>query len=136
MLDLNHPQTKWIFRVSHEKDAIHELTQMMTLLPTDQRQQLLERVLIHIERIRELNRCFFGGKSDNEGAIVELEKACRKLASLPSQKSFLDGNAECSVCGTMIEPPGAYNIVLCSPCWQGSLYALESVGSHFGTNVI
>lgn len=73
MLDLKHPQTKWIFDTSREDDAILSFSKLMTLLPTTQRQQILSRVARPIERLRRLNREHFGASSFIERAISDLE---------------------------------------------------------------
>ena len=54
MLDLNHPQTRWIMAASRDSDAVLTFAELMTLLP---------RVTRPIERLRQLNRDHFDATS-------------------------------------------------------------------------
>jgi hypothetical protein len=52
VLDLKHPQTRWIMAASREEDAILRYIKLMTLLPTSKREQLLSRVARPISRLQ------------------------------------------------------------------------------------
>jgi len=138
MLDLKHPQTKWIFDAAHEGDAILGFAKLMTLLPP-QRQQLLPRVARPIERLRRLNREHFDASSFIERAISDLEAGCKSIASLPSTESRLDGRGPCPVCGSAIKHlPEYYDMTYCGHCLKTIADARERLASSegFGTSAI
>jgi hypothetical protein len=117
MLDLKHPQTKWIFDASREADAIISFAKLMTLLPTPQRQQLLLHVAPPLDRLRRLNREHFGASSFIDRAISDLEAGCQSIASLQSTQSHLDGRGTCSVCGSAIKHlPEYHTMTYCGQC--------------------
>ena len=117
MLDLKHPQTQWIFDASREDDAILSFAKLMTLLPTPQRQQLLQRIARPIVRLRRLNREHFGASPFIERAISDLEAGCQSIASLQSTESHLDGQGTCPVCGSAIKHlPEYHDMTYCGHC--------------------
>jgi hypothetical protein len=139
MLDLKHPQTKWIFAASREEDAILSFAKLMTLLPTPQRQQILSRVARPIERLRQLNREQFGASSFIESAISDLGSGCHAIAGLQSTESRLDGHGNCPVCGSEIfDLPEYHGMPCCRRCLEliaDARQRLESL-EGFGTYAI
>ena len=139
MLDLKHPQTKWIFDASREDAAILSFAKLMTLLPTPQRQQILSRVARPIERLRRLNREHFGASSFIERAISDLEAGCHSIASLQSTESRLDGRGTCPVCGSEINHiPEYHDMTYCRQCLSALDDARQRLESSegFGTYAI
>ena len=136
MLDVKHPQTKWIFDASREADAILSFAKLMTLLPTPQRQQLLLRVTRPIDQLRRLNREHFGASSFIDRAISDLEAGCQSIASLQSTESHLDGRGTCPVCGAAIKHlPEYHDTTYCGQCLRalddarGRLDSAEGFGT-------
>ena len=139
MLDYDHPQSQWIVAASRQLDAILEHTKLMTLLPTEQRRQILGRVTDPIERLRKLNKEHFDASAFIEDTLSNLEASCSALASLQSTESRLDGHGACPVCGTGITHfPEYFNMTYCGLCHAPVQNALQSVESAegFGTFAI
>lgn len=139
MLDLNHPQSRWILAASHEDAAILTLAKLMTLLPTPQRQQLLPRIARPITRLRRLNHEHFGASTFIDHAITDLEAGCRMIASLPSSESRLDGRGMCPVCNTpLTDLPDYFDMTYCRQCLDHIAHARQrlSSGDGFGTDAI
>jgi hypothetical protein len=139
MLDPNHPLTRWRFDVSHEEDAVLNLTKLMTLLPTHERRQLLSRIRRHIERLRRLNLEGFGGSDFIERAISDLEAGCNTIADFQSTESRLDGRGTCPVCHTAItDMPKYHHMTYCGQCLKIISDAMDRLGGFdgFGTDRI
>jgi len=139
MLDLNHPQTHWIFMASRESDAILTFAKLMTLLPTPERQQLLSRVARPIERLRQLNYDHFEASPFIELAIFDLEEGLHSIASLQSSESRLDGSGSCPVCGSPISDlPDYDDMTYCGSCLNIIADPRERLasGEGFGTFAI
>lgn len=139
MLDRSHPQSRWIIKASHEEGHVLTLAKLMTLLPTQQRQQLLPRVARPIARLRLLNRDHFGASPFIEQAISDLDASCRTVAELPSTSSRLDGQGSCPVCETAItDLPDLFDMTYCSKCLEHIKDARERLDSErgFGTCAI
>lgn len=100
-------------------DAILGFAQLMTLLPTQQRQQLLLRVARPFDRLRRLNREHFGASAFIDRAISDLEAGCRGIANLQSTESHLDGRGNCPVCASAITHlPEYHHMTYCGQCMR------------------
>jgi hypothetical protein len=135
MLDLNHPQTKFVFAISREDDRILSIAKKMTLISTEQKREQLKLAGKHFENMRSIMREGWKESRTKELAIAELEKQLAELASTESSNEFLtDWQGKiCTVCQTEITDLKGYaDMVYCDQCLQTIDSGRRAVDKAFG----
>lgn len=144
MLDLNHPQTQYIFEASAIEDALKTRALQMSVLPSAKRLPLLEQCHYGLDELRRLNRDHFENSAFIAQTLDEAEAALNGIAQAGEGKIIEDhsnGEGNCAVCGTPITKfwpgvgPRTYFIILCHPCNKPFMKAKEKLESPegFGT---
>ena len=119
MLDLNHPQTPFIFAMAREDDAILSLAKKMTLVDTARKKELLETSLRHSAEMKKICDEGFKKTKKKHKAIELLESEITTLALVESTNDFLISwqGAECSVCKSEITNLEGYpDMIYCRTC--------------------
>ena len=136
MLDLDHPQTNWIFEASGLEGAVLTRAKKMTLVPTCERKDLLDEVFIFCDDMKILNKKHFSNSNFINEAVDELYKACTDIANIDASKDMTDGTGNCEVCNTRITNLKGYSdMIYCDTCLtktdvsRGKLESSEGFGT-------
>ena len=120
MLDLNHPQTEYIFAISGRDGAILSLIKKMTLSNSQERLKLLSEVHTHIAAMHSILDSGWNKKrNEKREAIEKLHNCVRELANTHSDNDFIENGVGqiCTVCGNEIEDLEGYSdMVYCRTC--------------------
>jgi hypothetical protein len=81
MLDLNHPDTPITFAVAAEHGKVLHYAKRMTLVSTQERQQILDEALNACSTIRVITKQRWGNAKNKNKSIELLEANLRELAS-------------------------------------------------------
>jgi hypothetical protein len=84
MLDLNHPQTEYIFAAARLEDAALECAKRIVSAPPSERLPVLTLCERSVDTMRKLNSEHFGSSASIASAIDELQAAIRRLAASAS----------------------------------------------------
>lgn len=119
MLDLNHPQTPFIFAMAREDDAVLSLAKKMTLVSTAEKAELFQKCQKHFSEMRKICSEGFKKSKKKSKTIDQLASEVKVLATTESTNDFLESwrGACCSVCGSEITDLEGYpDMIYCRTC--------------------
>lgn len=135
MLDLNHPQSKFIIAISHEDGMILSIAKRMTLISTEKKREQLALARKHFENMRSIMRDGWKKSRNKERAIAKLETQLAQLATTESTNDFLMNwqNKLCTVCHNEITNLEGYpDMIYCRQCVKTIASGREAVAEAFG----
>ena len=117
MLDLNHPQTKFIFAMAGEVGIVVSVAKRMTLVDTAAKSLLLPRAHEATKRMREICIEGWGNKKYKLKAIELLHLQITEFSAIHSTNNFVvDWLAKtCTVCESQITNLEEYDDMLYCP---------------------
>ena len=135
MLDLNHPETKYIFAIAHQDDAILSIAKRMTLVDTETKQLLLPSAHGAISKMRQI--CIEGWKrrKDKMEALDLLHSQLSELAAIPSVNDYVTEwrDKNCTACGSKITSLESYkDMCYCPTCLKVIEAGRRGVDMAFG----
>lgn len=135
MLDLDHPETKFIFAIAREDDAILSIAKRMTLVSTEEKADLLIQGRKHIANMRDILVEGWKKSRKKSAAIDLLSKNLEEFALVESTNDFVDDwkGKICSVCCSEITNLEGYeDMTYCSTCLDKFGPGREAVDKAFG----
>ena len=136
MLDINAPESNWIFKASGLQDAVLTRSKKMTLVETVKRLELLDEIFIICDDMKILNNKHFSNSQFINDAIEELYESCEIIANLTAKEDKTNGVGICEVCHNKITNLKQYqDMIYCSKCLDVTSEAREKLDSSkgFGT---
>ena len=113
MLDLNHPQTKFVFAIARADDALLSIAKQMTLVDNPTKQLLLPRAHEAILMMRDCCLEGWGKKQKKLDAIDLLHKRITEFAAVPSTNDYVTGVARTAP-SVSSQLPTSKNTTICS----------------------
>jgi len=142
MLDLDNPQTQYIFAAAKMSDDLMIKAEQMTLLSREYRGILLEDCFEVLNAMRRLNREQFKASERNAKAVDAIEAALNQLAHLNDDsitEDKTDGEGYCAACGSLItiQQPPSYSLssrprIRCDCCMKIFWPARTKLQNAFG----
>ena len=148
MLDLNHPQSEYIFAAARAEDSVLEVAKRMSVAARKDWVRLRDGCATAFAELRRLARDEFAEVSAIPLAIDALEQAVGKLAMLPNvPEEGTPVDSECPACGARLgrrrkywfSAPVNSTDIYCCRCVDiimPSLSVLSSSENGFGTDAI
>jgi hypothetical protein len=137
VLDLDHPQSRYVFAAAHQLGLIQQFIKKMTY--SSRRAELLASIEPAFVALRWLNDKHFGASAKTKASIEHL---WQRLNEFAGEAVVAEGRNRCTSCGgelTVSEYPGLPTDRYCSPCYSRvapALEAVESLEAGFGTVAI
>lgn len=135
MLDLDHPDTKFIFAIAREDDAILAIAKRMTLVSTAEKAELLKEGRKHVSNMREILVQGWKKSPEKTAAIELLAKQLEEYAAIESTNAFVDDweGKICTVCDTQITNLEGYeDMIYCPTCLDTFSTGRGAVDRAFG----
>lgn len=135
MLDLNHPDTPYIFAISSEDDALLSIVKRMTLVSTSEKMLLLQRATDHLQAMREITLGYWGSSQSRIEAIDLLASQIETLSAIESQNDFVSDwqGKVCTVCDDRIHNLEQWRDMLyCPTCIKLVDEGRQAVSNAFG----
>ncbi|MGB1252026.1 MAG: hypothetical protein ACPG8W_15520 [Candidatus Promineifilaceae bacterium] len=135
MLDLDHPQARFIFAMADEEAAITAIALQITAVDTEARQILLLYAYEHFDNMHAVLVKGWGVSQSKSDAIHTLQTQLQHLAMQPSQNNFdaTGSKSACDVCGSqrqtlLTHPKDSY----CPTCFDSVSTGRQAVSDAFG----
>ena len=135
MLDLNHPQTKFVFAIARADDALLSIAKQMTLVDNPTKQLLLPRAHEAILMMRDCCLEGWGKKQKKLDAIDLLHKRITEFAVIPSTNDYVTDwrGKNCTICESPITNLEKYDDMLyCPKCLDLIADGRRAVYAAFG----
>ena len=142
MIDLNHPQSEYIFEAARYEDFVLSQARGMTIAPLMSRYALFKECEPVRVKMQKMNDEHFGAAVFITSVIEELRRCLTALAELGAAVDKKEAKGHCPACSAVlvdrVPPSGLPRQTYCESCLNIIMPALERLGSRhgFGTDDI